>query len=181
MTPAKPVELMTERLRLRQPVLSDAPRIAALVGPEAVHRHLGGPQTPEESWNRFVRGAGCWQLFGYGPFVVERLSSGRLVGSCGLFRGRRGLGAAFDSLPEAGWVIAHSAWGRGFAREAMAAILQWHDASEQAGAVVAMVEPANAPSITLADRLGFRSRGTVRYHDEPMRRFRRPPGGGATG
>ena len=174
------VELTTDRLRLREPVLSDAPRLAALVAPEAVHRHLGGPQTPEESFHRFMRGAGCWHLFGYGPFVVERRSSGRLVGSCGLFRGRRGFSAAFDSLPEAGWVVAHSAWGRGYAHEAMAAILAWYDGHSDAGAVVAMIEPTNDASVVLAERLGFRARGTVRYHDEPMRRFRRPPAG-ATG
>ncbi len=168
------VVLTTERLRLRQPELGDEPRMAALVGPEAVHRHLGGPQTPEESWNRFVRGAGCWALFGHGPFVIERASDGRFVGNCALLRGRRGLGRAFDSVPEAGWVLAHWAWGRGFAVEAMTAVLEWLDAGPNANAVVAMIDPDNAPSITLAGKLGFRAWGTARYHDEPVRRFRRP-------
>ena len=171
-------ELVTERLRLRPPTLADAPRLAALVAPEAVHRYLGGPQTPEESWNRFVRGAGCWRLFGYGPFVVERRSDGRFVGNCGLFRGRRGLGPAFDNQPEAGWVVAHWAAGRGYAGEAMTTILQWFDATPAASAVVAMIEPANEPSIALARRLGFRARGTARYHEEVVRRFRRPPPAG---
>ena len=174
--------LQTARLRLRPPVLSDAPKLAAMVAPEAVHRHLGGPQLPEESWNRFVRGQGYWPLFGYGPFVVERASDGRFVGSCGLFRGKRGLGPAFDNQPEAGWVLAHWAWGRGFAHEAMAAILGWFDATPLATAVVAMIEPENAASIALARRLGFRATGATRYHDEPVRRFRRPaPEGGPPG
>ena len=170
--PGQGLVLTTERLRLRQPVLADAPRLAALVVPEAVHRHLGGAPTPEESWNRFVRGAGCWALFGYGPFVVET-AAGRLVGSCGVFRGRRGLGPAFDGLPEAAWVMAQWAWGGGFAREAMAAILGWLDESHGV-AVVAMITPDNASSIALAGKLGFRAWGQARYRDEPVRRFRRP-------
>ena len=176
MNPVPSVELATERLRLRQPVLADAPRIAALVGPEAVHRHLGGPQTPEESWNRFVRGAGSWALFGYGPFLIERAKDGRFVGTCGLFRGRRGLGRAFDSVPEAGWVLAHWAWGQGYAAEAMGAVLRWLDEGPTPSAVVAMIDPDNRASIHLAGKLGFRAWGSARYHDEPVRRFRRVPG-----
>ena len=168
------LSLQTDRLHLRMPVLNDSQRLAAMVAPEAVHRHLGGPQSPEESWSRFVRGQGCWQLFDYGPFVVERASDGRFVGSCGLFRGKRGLGPAFDNQPEAGWVVAHWAWGRGYAHEAMAAILDWFDGTPMATAVVAMIEPENAASLMLARRLGFRAVGSARYHDQPVRRFRRP-------
>ena len=147
--------LATERLELSLPCAEDMPEMMAIVSDEETGRFLGPIQSAPEQFNRFLRNAGSWLLYGYGGFLVREIGRPEVIGNCGIFHSIRGLGEDFDDFPEAGWIISSSHVGKGYASEAMQAVLDWFEKTHGARRVVCMIEPGNAPSIGLADKLGF--------------------------
>jgi len=128
----------------------------AIISNPATHRYLGPMSTRADHFTRFQRGGGSWFLHGYGSFMVRLRGSSEVIGNCGVFHSYRGLGEDFDDMPEAGWILAESAVGKGIGFEAMSAALKWFDETYRPRGVVCMIEPGNAPSFALAERLGFR-------------------------
>lgn len=148
--------LTTERLELWQPTLGDEPEMFAIVQNPETHRFLGPMLNRADHFTRFQRGAGSWFLHGYGSFMVRLKGEPAVIGNCGVFHSYRGLGPDFDDRPEAGWILAQSAVGQGIGHEAMTAALDWFDRTHGPREVVCMIEPGNAPSFALADKLGFK-------------------------
>jgi RimJ/RimL family protein N-acetyltransferase len=166
--------LVTERLVLRPHQAQDFEDLAALWGDGAVVRHIGGrPFTEEEVWARLLRYVGHWAVAGYGYFAVREAQSGRFVGDVGLSDGRRALDPLFDDAPEAGWALAPWAQGRGYAAEALAAVLAWSDATLKAPRTVCLIDPQNRPSIRLAERFGYRRYAEADYKGGPVLLFER--------
>jgi RimJ/RimL family protein N-acetyltransferase len=160
--------LDTERLTLRGHTLADFGESAAMWGDPLVTRHIGGrPSTEEEAWARVLRYGGLWSLLGYGYWVVRERGSGRFVGEVGLAEFRREVTPSLEGAPEAGWVLAPWAHGRGFATEAVRAALAWGDAHLAAPRTVCLIAPGNAASIHVAGKCGFRelARGTYKGED----------------
>ncbi len=155
--------LETERLILRGHTIDDHAACSALWGHPEVTRHIGGrPSTPEEVWSRILRYVGHWQMLGFGYFAVVERESGKLIGEVGLADFRRDIVPKLD-VPEAGWVF-HPDWhGKGLAREAVSALLDWADKREM-GRLVCLIDPGNAASIGLAQRLGFTETARADYH-----------------
>ena len=60
-------------------------------------------------------------------------------------------------------MLASWAHGQGFAREAAEAMLAWADGALRARRMVCLIDPANAPSLALAARLGFAPFAETRY------------------
>jgi len=75
-------------------------------------------------------------------FVVEH--EGRVVGKAGLHR-----------FPEIGFIFHPQVWGRGFAREALGAVIKRALAVHYLPVVEADVDPRNVASVRLLKRLGF--------------------------
>jgi RimJ/RimL family protein N-acetyltransferase len=162
--PAAIPALDTSRLTLRGHTVTDFDDCAAMWADSAVTRHIGGsPSTPEQVWARLLRYAGLWTLLGYGYWVVRERGSGRFVGEVGLADFRRDLSPALDGAPEAGWVLAPWAHGRGYATEAVQAALAWGDAHLGRGRTVCLIAPDNAASIRVAEKCGFRSAARTTY------------------
>ena len=162
-----PPRLQTARLDLRPPVAEDFAATMALLAEPDTARFLGRSDRADH-FLRFCRGAGSWLLYGYGTFILRPRGSGRVIGNCGIFHSWRGLGADFDDLPEAGWILGVDHVGQGLAREAMEAVLEWFDAAHSRR-VMCMIEQGNDRSMRLAGRLGFM----------PMREAALPDGAGA--
>ena len=164
--------LDTERLTLRAHTLDDFGDVAALWGDADVTRLISPrPATKEESWARLLRYAGFWSLLDIGYWVVRERESGRFVGEVGLAHFHRDITPSLDGSPEAGWILATWAQGRGFATEALQAILGWHDTrsrSESGGAArtVCMIAPTNAASLRVAAKCGFREHARGVYKEE---------------
>lgn len=150
--------LDTARLVLRGHTANDLDDVFSLWRDPEVVRFIGGkPLTREEVWLRLLRHVGHWTLFGYGFWVARDRATGRIVGEIGLADFRRELAPPFSSGPEAGWVLAPTAHGQGFATEAMTAVLAWADAAPAVGArVTCLIEDGNAASVRVAGKLGFR-------------------------
>jgi RimJ/RimL family protein N-acetyltransferase len=154
--PEGPV-IETARLILRQNRPSDLEDRCAITGDPDFMRFVGGVYDRQENWSRITRYIGHWVCFGFGLFAVEEKETGRYVGNVGLSRFERELGADFDSAPEAAWMLAQWAEGRGYATEAMQAALGWYEARFGHGRQVCIIDPLNAASLRLAERLGFRA------------------------
>jgi len=164
----------TDRLHLRPWRLDEHETLHALTASETMRRFLGrDPPSLEDSFNRIMRNGGGWHFLGWGTFAAIERASGEIVGNCGLFRSLRGLGGDFDPYPEAGWIVAESRWGRGYAKEAMAAVLAWFENEHGGGRTVAMISPGNAASERLAAKLGYCAFGDAEYKADPVRLYAR--------
>ena len=155
--------LETERLLLRPTAMADFPRWAELMADPEAARFIGGPQPPEVAWRGFMTMAGAWALTGTAMFSVIEKSSGLWLGRIGPWRPLDWPGT------EVGWGLHPDAQGRGYGVEAATAALDhafdalgWTD-------VIHCIDPDNAPSQRLAERLGSTNLGPTRlprpFHD----------------
>jgi len=160
--------LETPRLRLRRHRPEDFPAFCAMVGDLNVTRFLGGrPFSQEDAWNRFVRNAGYWPLLGFGFWVVEEKSTGAFVGEVGFAYFFRELNPPSENLREAGWVLASSMHGKGYATEAVSAALAWGDPRFSDPRTICLIHPENLPSLRVAEKCGFREFQRSTYKGEP--------------
>ena len=115
-----------------------------------------GGLAPEEAWREMTSFAGHWVLKGFGHWVLEERTSEALVGRAGLL-----YPPDWPAL-ELGWTVARLRWGEGFAGEAARAAAAW--AAEELGAshLISLIEPANARSIRVAEKLGMAAEGATR-------------------
>jgi RimJ/RimL family protein N-acetyltransferase len=165
----------TERLILRGFRAGDLDAHAATLGDEEVMRHIGGkPLGREDAWRRLMGGVGSWSLVGMGAWAVERKDDGRMVGHCGLFQFERAMTPSIVGEPEMGWIFDRSVHGQGIAFEACSAALQWADREIAPESYPAIIDLDNAPSMKLAERLGFVRQPDGVYRDAPIAVFRRP-------
>jgi RimJ/RimL family protein N-acetyltransferase len=154
----------TERLYARPPTLDDLPHTTGLwTDPDVVRFITGRPSTREEVWARLLRYAGHWLLLDFGYWAVFDKESGRFVGEIGFADFRRDISPALDEGPEAGWVLAPWAHGRGLATEAMRGAHAWREARFGKGRTVCIISPNNRASIRVAEKCGYREVGTREY------------------
>ena len=169
--------LETARLRLRGHRVGDHAALSAMWGDPDVVRFIGGvPSTPHDAWLRLLRYAGLWKLLGYGFWAVEEKASGRVVGDIGYMDVKRALTPTLDGMPEIGWALASEAQGRGYASEALAAVLAWGDAHLGAHRAACIIAAENAPSIRLAEKAGFRFAHEAALGDDVVQVFFRDAG-----
>ena len=139
--------LTTARLRLRMPVLADFAYRAAFYGSDRSVWE-GGPISEAETWRIWASEVGQWPLFGAGPFSVERLSDGAYLGEVGIYQ-------PLDfPEPELGWFVVPEAEGQGIALEAARAVMDWARRELGLSHLVNYIDPGNARSIALGERLG---------------------------
>ena len=172
--------LETERLVLRQYRKSDFRPQLAIVGDDQVMRHIGGRGlSAEDCWRRLASAVGSWPLLGFGGWAVVRKSDDKLIGTVSLFNAWRDMAPEFGDDPEMGWIFSPDAQGQGLAFEACAAAQAWADGTLGPVPVWALVAPENAPSLKLADRLGFERQADSLYNGEPTVVLRRLPAAAA--
>ena len=146
----------TERLVLRPWRSDDFDAYYAIHLEPEVYRHFGPePSGREDCWRRMCAAAGLWSMVGYGWWAVETRSEGRLVGTVGFLFPRRDMEPQYFDGPEMGWLMSGAVHGQGLAGEASRAALQWAGDTMEGAPIWAMIVPDNAPSIRLAERLGF--------------------------
>jgi RimJ/RimL family protein N-acetyltransferase len=152
----------TPRLVLSGHQKHDIDAVAALWADPEIVRFIGGtPSTRQESWHRLLRNRGLWPILGYGYWVIRERDTGRFVGEVGFADFKRASIPPIGDIPEAGWVLATWAHGRGYASEAVAAALAWLDRQAQLPDVVCLIDRANAASLRIAGKNGFLFAGEI--------------------
>ena len=163
----------TERLVLRKPVPEDARALLeAFADPEAM-RYIGDGSTTDlagarQAVDRWLERWDAWQI---GMFVLERTEDARVLGRAGFLRWDPETWEIGGSETELGWGLARAHWGRGYATEAAVALRDW--ALEERGLprLISLIQPANLPSVRVAERLGERYERDVQVHGNPTRLY----------
>jgi RimJ/RimL family protein N-acetyltransferase len=147
--------LETERLILRRPEAGDFDRWAEFCGDPDSMRFLGGALPRAAAWRNMLTLSGGWLIQGFSYFSVIEKASGEWVGRVGPW-----FPEAWPA-PEIGWGILRSRTGRGYAREAATAaldfafdVLGWERA-------IHVIHPENTPSQAVARSLGSDLLGPV--------------------
>jgi RimJ/RimL family protein N-acetyltransferase len=168
--------LTTDRIILTALSLVHWPAYAAMWADPRTTQFIGGkPRTYTESWGKFSASVGLWQLLGYGYWAFTDRQSGALLGVGGLSHWERGIDA-LDGFPEAGWGFAPDAWGKGYATEAINAVLAWSDNVLKAPEIRCIIDPGNVVSRRVAEKLGFVQFGSCTEPIGPLDLFARKAG-----
>jgi RimJ/RimL family protein N-acetyltransferase len=147
-----PAELVTQRLRMRRWIPSDAQDYRGLWlerDPRAVRRiDADGRPTVEDIRGWLVANPLAAEP-GLGLLPIERRDTGEFIGYCGLIVGH----ASLDE-PELAYELAQRAHGFGYATEAARAVVE---AAAQTGRrrLWATVREWNAPSFRVLEKVGF--------------------------
>ena len=169
----------TARLVMDAHTADDLAPLAEMWADAPVIRHITGrPATRQESWMRLLRYRGLWPVLGYGYWALRDKDSGRFMGDLGFADFRRVLQPSIDNMPEAGWVLAAWAHGKGYAREALTAAVGWLDAQPCGDRSVCLVDVNNHVSVQLARGAGYGAAVEVDFQGEPSLLLTRPRGGG---
>ncbi len=144
------VQLDTARLILRRPELTDARAIFDRYASDPeVTRYLGWPRhrTVDETKAFLQFSDAEWQRWPAGPYLIFSRADGQLLGSTGL-----GFETAQDAMT--GYVLATDAWGKGYATEALAAMI---DVARQTGVIrlSALCHPEHRASQRVLEKNGF--------------------------
>ncbi|HEX9122231.1 MAG TPA: GNAT family N-acetyltransferase [Actinomycetota bacterium] len=151
---ARSEPLLTERLLLRRSRPEDAEAISAYRSDPEVHRYQGWERTDpngvraeiEEMARRAPGEPGGWV-----QFTVEDRESGRLVGDVGI--------STADGEPgviKLGYTMAPAFQGRGYATEAVRALVAYAFDTLGVEIVRAYASAENLPSIRVAEKAGLR-------------------------
>jgi RimJ/RimL family protein N-acetyltransferase len=168
--------LETERLRLRGHHVNDFVDCAAMWADPLVTRFIGGkPLGEEEAWTKFLRYAGHWRMLGFGYWVVVEKASGKFVGEIGFADYKREVEPSLKGMPEIGWVLAAEAHGRGYATEAVRAVVAWGDAHFEGARTACIIAPENRASIRVAEKCGYRQLQHATYKGRETLMFVREP------
>lgn len=141
----------TERLVIRPWQPDDRPAFTAVMSNAEVTQYIHGgkPYTEAEVDQWFERQARQIAEHGMCMGALVEKSTNLLAGISGV----QPLGTTTDI--EIGWILAREAWGRNFATEAGAACMRYVLETLNRPRVVAIIDPANAPSKRVAARLGM--------------------------
>lgn len=171
--PGQAPTIETKRLILRAHRSDDFENCVALWGSAEVTRFIGGsPRPPQDAWFRILRYAGHWALLGYGFWTIFDKAEGHFLGEGGFGDFRRGI-SAIDGVPEMGWAFMPNAWGRGIAKEAVAAFAAWGDANLVAEGSACIISQENIASIRVAEHAGFSAVDEITYEGTATLIFKR--------
>jgi RimJ/RimL family protein N-acetyltransferase len=147
------IEIHTPRVRLRSYVLADVDDLYRLWTDPEVRRYLWDDVViSRERAASVVRASiACFEIHGFGQWVVLPRSGGRLIGFCGF----RLLGDPPDEQIELVYGVAPAYWGQGLATEAARAALRF--GFEECGfdRVYAGADLPNAASFRVMEKLGM--------------------------
>jgi len=138
--------LDTPRTRLRAMALADFDAWADIFCSDRAWG-MDGPCNRDDAFSDFAITAGFWPLHGFGFWTVTGRADGGVLGFVGLNL------EASNREPELGYFLIEAAEGRGYAREAVSAVLDWAQ-GRALPSLVSYVDPANDRSIAVARAMG---------------------------
>ncbi|MGB5246314.1 MAG: GNAT family N-acetyltransferase [Woeseia sp.] len=150
--------LFTERLRLRELTPADAPFIVELLNDADFLKFIGdrGVRSTEDAVAYLHNGPiKSYRENGFGLYLAERLIDAIPIGICGL------VSRPVLDAPDLGFALLPAFRSDGYALEASRAALEHGFKVLKLERVLAIVSPANRPSIALLEKLGMHSEGAI--------------------
>ena len=170
-----PPEIQTARLRLRAHRREDLTACCALWADPHVVRFIGGVPSPRQrTWARLLAYLGHWAVMGFGYWVLEERASGAFVGEIGWAIFERDDVPALPAGPELGFALAPRFHGRGYATEAVAAVLHWGETHLPFERGFAWVDVRNDASLRVLVKCGFEVLEHCDSHGQPAIILQRP-------
>ena len=156
-----PLSIETARLLLRRPLHSDAQAIyRCYAGDPAVTRYLSWPthNSVADAYAFLEWSDAEWERLPAGPYLIFA-RDGRFRKALG------GVGLTFqdEETVYAGYALARSVWGRGFATEALGALVE---AARQIRIqrLQAICHVEHTASARVLEKCGFESQGVLKKH-----------------
>jgi len=151
----------TERLIIRRLAEDDLDALFAVYGDADTMRWVddGVPLTRELCVEWVAVTYRNYASRGYGMSALVLRETGKVVGFCGLVH------PGSQETPELKYALLREHWGRGLAGEAAVAMLAYGALAFGMHRILATVAPANAASIRVLEKAGFR-RTDTRQNDD---------------
>ena len=153
------MECETKRLKLRGWQQADFEAYAGYYGDVRTAKFVGGLMPRAKAWRHFAAVVGHWTLKGFGFWAVDEKATGDFVGCVGLWEP--------EGWPEIelGYWLMPAAHGKGYATEAALCARRFAFEEVSAKTLVSYIDPGNAPSIKVAERLGAQLEATIELLD----------------
>jgi RimJ/RimL family protein N-acetyltransferase len=155
--------LETRRLRLREFRPDDLDELAAMVGDEEQMRFYAGPRTRAEAGAWIDRNLSLYEEHGFGFWLIRSRPTSEFLGYCGI----RPLVLEGASAIEIGWHTKKTAWNRGIATEAAAAVRDFAFARFAQPRLVALIHPDHLASRRVAEKIGMREGAATIFDGDP--------------
>lgn len=156
--------LETERLLLRTIGEGDAEEQMRFLNTPAVMARLGGLKTLDEIRVKHVKSMALYEAQGFSFLFMIEKATGEMVGHCGIKQVDNPLASNLGDH-EVGWLVREDRWRRGYAEEAMRAVIDWAFGPVGAPHIVALTSHANAGSWKLMEKLGMERREDLDFDD----------------
>jgi RimJ/RimL family protein N-acetyltransferase len=144
--------LETERLILRYQEASDVPFLVDLWADPDVTRYLGGPRDRVWLESELEETARDPYSEKYDLWPVVEKETGQIVGHCGLLEKEVEGRTEIELI----YIMATSAWGKGYATEIARALKRHAVDNLSIRRLIALIEPENAASERVAEKVGMR-------------------------
>ncbi len=162
--------LETKRLTLRAPRNGDAKMVAALANDRRIAENTARIPHPYKlaDAQAFIRSAN--RAAGEAVFLVTLREDARVIGACGV--------VLQDEMPELGYWLGVEHWGKGYATEALHAVIDYAFTDLEHTALQAGARVTNPASRRVLEKCGFQWTGVGLYRissiksSAPIDRFR---------
>jgi [ribosomal protein S5]-alanine N-acetyltransferase len=160
--------LETTRLILRELTEEDAPDMLTYLSNKQVVQHMGllPFQTVQDARDEIGWYKEIWEEGSGIRWGITLKDEGKVIGSCG-FLNRH----TKHFRAEVGFELSQEHWGKGIAREALAAVVAHGFTSYDLERVEALIVPENLASQKLVEKLGFIREGLLRHYEYTCGQF----------
>ena len=158
------IVIETERLVLRRIEEGDAALQHEVLNTPTVMEHLGGVKELHEIEAKHAKSIAWFARHGFGFMMMIEKETGDLVGHAGMKRVDN-QNAPNQGDYEIGWLVREDRWRRGYAMEAMRAVVDWAFTRHDAPHLVALTCARNEPSWRLMEKLGMERRKDLDFDD----------------
>jgi RimJ/RimL family protein N-acetyltransferase len=147
-------DVVTDRLTLRRLTTDDLDELTVIFAQrETWEFPYGRGMTSIETEAFLERQNALWCAYGFGGCSARERNGGRLIGIIGLSVPT--IGAEPRAPVSVGWRLDPSAWGRGYATEGAAALIDEALTTLRHDRICCITQPENVRSVRLAERLGM--------------------------
>ncbi|MCA0987159.1 GNAT family N-acetyltransferase [Guptibacillus algicola] len=158
----------TERLVLREVTSKDAPDMLVYLSDPDVVKHMGLEpfQSIDDALDEIKWYKSIYEEDTGVRWVLSLKSTEKVIGSCG-FLNRH----PKHKRAEIGFELSKDFWGKGYASEALEAVVAYGYHELELERIEALIEPDNLPSQKLVEKHGFMKEGVLRHYEYTCGKF----------